>query len=382
MKEQCQILFVGDFYALNPTKIHLDDSVKTIINQSDLAVCNFEGPVNYLQSNATVKSGPAIAQSRESVEFLKNSGFNIFTLGNNHSMDFGEVCLRNTVVLFDINEILGVGDYQNAYRLLIKNINGLKIGFLSASHYEFGMTDSLNRQYGIAWINDPQIDRAIETNRDDVDYLFVLPHAGVENIDIPLPEWRLRYRHFIDIGADAVIASHPHVPQGMEIYNNKPILYSLGNFFFESMDDEDRRHNIAGYFTIRLMKDNQIDFTLGFLKRDGYNIQALDLEESQKEWYKLNSLISDENKYLKLIDNVSKRLWANCYKKSFYYGFRKPSLRYGILFNIKMLVKSILKRDDTPLLLNNLRCESHRWVIQRAMQNYIKHHDYQHNKNN
>lgn len=48
------------------------------------------------------------------------------------------------------------------------------------------------------------------------DYLIVFNHGGVEYMDVPLPEWRDVYRLWIEMGADAVIASHPHVPQGYE----------------------------------------------------------------------------------------------------------------------------------------------------------------------
>ena len=63
--------------------------------------------------------------------------------------------------------------------------------------------------------------------------LIVQVHAGVELLDVPIPEWRAKYRQLIDLGADVVIAHHPHVMQGIEEYKGKLICYSLGNFYFD-----------------------------------------------------------------------------------------------------------------------------------------------------
>ena len=77
------------------------------------------------------------------------------------------------------------------------------------------------------------VDEQIIKARKECDYLIVIPHAGLELFDLPLPELKSLYRHFIDMGADAVIGGHPHVPQCWEIYKEHPIVYSLGNFCFD-----------------------------------------------------------------------------------------------------------------------------------------------------
>lgn len=61
----------------------------------------------------------------------------------------------------------------------------------------------------------------------------MIAHAGLEDEDIPLPEWRERYRELIDVGCDVIIGGHTHMVQGCEIFKEKLICYSLGNFVFE-----------------------------------------------------------------------------------------------------------------------------------------------------
>ena len=80
----------------------------------------------------------------------------------------------------------------------------------------------------------PAVDEIIVDTKRECDFIFIYVHAGYENESYPLPELRTLYRHFINMGADGVFASHPHVPQPWENYKNKIIAYSLGNFCFDN----------------------------------------------------------------------------------------------------------------------------------------------------
>jgi poly-gamma-glutamate capsule biosynthesis protein CapA/YwtB (metallophosphatase superfamily) len=104
---------------------------------------------------------------------------------------------------------------------------------INACEANFGLIDGFNREEkaGYAWINDPRIDKTILRLRRECDILLVFSHAGLEHYWIPQKEWRARYRHFCDLGADVIIGSHPHVPQAYESHAGSLIFYSLGNFF-------------------------------------------------------------------------------------------------------------------------------------------------------
>ena len=114
--------------------------------------------------------------------------------------------------------ILGAGLLGEAYKLSIVEKAGLKIGLLSLVHKEFGALglDSKSSDFGVAWSNHPKVNQLILDSKQHCDLLFVLPHAGIEDVVVPLPEWRARYKEFIDLGADAVIATQPHTPQACE----------------------------------------------------------------------------------------------------------------------------------------------------------------------
>lgn len=91
---------------------------------------------------------------------------------------------------------------------------------LNACEAQYGEIDSEGREVkaGYAWISDPIIEKNIIKLRKDCDFVLVFSHAGLEHFPIPQKEWRTKYRHFCDLGADLVIGAHPHVPQGYENY--------------------------------------------------------------------------------------------------------------------------------------------------------------------
>ena len=76
--------------------------------------------------------------------------------------------------------------------------------------------------------------RYIRAAKASYDYVILFFHGGNEHNPLPSPATRERYRLFCDMGADAVVATHTHCPQGWEIYDGKPIVYSMGNFLFKS----------------------------------------------------------------------------------------------------------------------------------------------------
>jgi poly-gamma-glutamate synthesis protein (capsule biosynthesis protein) len=83
---------------------------------------------------------------------------------------------------------------------------------------------------GTAPLDMVRLKAAISNHRHPGALIIVQPHWGYERQALPNIQQRQQARAMLDAGADAVIGHHPHVPQSIEVYNNKPIVYSLGNF--------------------------------------------------------------------------------------------------------------------------------------------------------
>ena len=184
-------------------------------------------------------------------------------------------------------------------------------------------------------------------------------------MDVPLPEWRTIYRTFVDCGADAVIASHPHVPQGWEVYNGKPIYYSLGNFVFE----KNPPYTIPNWYNglvVQLIFDENAVTATHYNTLYNNNQVELDTTVERKEY--INSLeeyLSDYNAYMKRVDAVVSA-FTKKYEQWMLSGigaFKFQPFRWALLLQfLKFIGKN--KRND-EIFLHQLREESTRWTIQR-----------------
>ena len=153
----------------------------------------------------------------------------------------GFVCGSDTI--FCIDEFgfdrMGAGfDYEEVYRVKLLQINGLKIGLINLCEAQLGQFKEKGQKYGYAWIGDFDVDERIRMLRKEVDYLVLIPHAGLENYSVPLQQFRYLYHHWCDVGVDVIVGGHPHISQGIEQYGNSTIFYSLGNFFFTGFNGE------------------------------------------------------------------------------------------------------------------------------------------------
>ena len=240
--ERIKIFFAGDFCSKPSTEnISVSDELKSLIRSCDFKAINFEVPLKPHNIRLPAQRRERFFQHDDAPAFLRDLGFNLFSLANNHVFDCEEEGFRKTKSALG-DDAFGAGTYEEAYKVKVVEKNGIRIGFFALSFAAYkGVFDDVlcHEGFGCAYINDLRVNHDIVEAKKSVDYLFVMPHDGIEYIDVPTPETIARYRDFIDYGADGVIASHPHCPQGWETYKGKPIFYSLGNFFFNSKETVD-----------------------------------------------------------------------------------------------------------------------------------------------
>lgn len=365
--ELLNINIVGDFFSPKLNGLECSDALNEKLKHADLNVVNFEGPINTNKSVPICKSGPNISQDPDAPVFLKEHGFKLFSLANNHSMDYGEQALDATIDCLNEDCIVGAGFWDEAYKVKILEIKGKKIGFLAITQFEFGVLDDIafcENKKGAAWMGHPCVDKLIIDSKQQCDYLIVLPHAGLEHFTLPLPELRTLYRHFIDMGADAVIGGHPHVPQPWETYKNKPIVYSLGNFCFDEECDEPL-WNIGLMANLSLDEDDiclQIH-PLHFDKKQ----RIVDLVEDDNINLRLSEdlkLFSDQYAYAEAVNN-------HCLSMRSYYdmllemsGYSKFSIKHCLGYIKRKLLGKVPTTDNSHFI-NCVRCETHRWVLSR-----------------
>lgn len=216
----------------------LDGGFQSEISQADIFMANEEFPFSDRGAAAKDKQFTfRLPLSRVSI--MNDIGVDIVSLANNHSLDFGTDALADTCTALDKAGILYVGagpDMDRARQLQTMEAGGKTVGFLAASRvYPDPGWVAAGRKPGMVSGYDPTILlEEIEKAREICDYLVVYVHWGIERDEKPQEYQRALGKKLIDAGADLVIGSHPHVLQGIEYYNGKPICYSLGNFIFGS----------------------------------------------------------------------------------------------------------------------------------------------------
>ncbi|MBV8666080.1 MAG: CapA family protein [Burkholderiaceae bacterium] len=169
--------------------------------------------------------------------------FDAVSIANNHSGDFGRPAFAQMLGLLDsagIGRFGGGHDLSEAHTPLIVERKGLRIALLGYNEFMPRSFEADADAPGTAWSEDEQVAADIRRARSSYHADLVIPimHWGWENEMHANARQRQLAHLMIDSGADAVIGGHPHVTQDVEIYRGKPIVYSVGNFLIDALDNE------------------------------------------------------------------------------------------------------------------------------------------------
>ena len=265
-----KITFAGDLllkryetYIGNDAVDYAFADLKSVLSKSDFRMLNLETVYNNGTFLPITKSGPANFSMPEYVYALKSMNMDVVGLANNHTGDFGEECALYTMDLLDQNGIKYIGAGKNieeAYKPYIFQKDGKTVSVLAICENEFGIADT--NCVGAAGFSLGMATRKIREEKEENDYVVVFFHGGNEENPIPSPGKQELYRFFIDTGADAVIAMHTHCPQGYEIYKEKPIVYSMGNFFYPKPDETEDKIKTStaryGYMSTLTFEESKV----------------------------------------------------------------------------------------------------------------------------
>ena len=207
--------------------------VLPLLQSADLRIVNFECTLTG-EGTPVAKGGPNLSAAEKHLECLKTGGFEIASLANNHIFDYGPAGFQATCRTLDGLSVryFGAGmDLAEAQKPLTVELDGLRIGFCGFTEGH-DLSGAGENTPGVAPWRPEQVCLQIAELRKSCDLVFVVPHGGIEFSAWPAPYCIDAYRRIAEARPDAVIAHHPHVPQGMEFYRGVPIFYSLGNFLF------------------------------------------------------------------------------------------------------------------------------------------------------
>ena len=372
--KKVRILFAGDFCSRpSASCISVSDDFKNMVRSCDLRVVNFEVSLKP-EGSFSPQKVERLYQSDDVPQFLCDVGFNLFSIANNHIFDWGTPGFIKTKTALG-SACFGAGNYNEAYRVKEVELDGLKIGFLALTYAAYtGVFDDVVHHdgYGCAYINDLKVNHVILEAKKTVDYLFVLAHDGIEYCDVPMPETIARYRDFIDYGADGVIGTHPHCPQGWEVYKGRPIFYSLGNLFFNSKEDTsyrawNRPHWYEGLCVILEIENGIITYqTINVRNKDNVEMMIDDAASREAHNNCLLSYFADEEKYNKYLANILEQLNLQSIVDK---TFHPNNLKSSAIMLCKCIGKKLIKKDFTDdfKLLMLLRNETRLNALIRSL---------------
>jgi len=306
---------------------HILKEVRPILNRGDIVFANLEAP--FSERGKPLDRIPVFRLNPKSFEIVSTANINVVSLANNHMFDYGPDAFIDTLNILKTHKIYHFGaglSINEALEPSILTIKGLKFGFIGFREKE----DSFYDDNGVIT---PQIEKKlvidrIKTLRNQVDWLVLSLHFGWEYVFYPAPIDVARCHSFIDAGADLIIGHHPHYPQGLEIYRNKLIIYSLGNFIWDQ--------NFAGHTNSSYLLEIDI------LGKSIQNVIVIPFEMDRKYILKIRK---DEDN-LRFINDISVvfKQSKNLNKKWYFITRNKMIQNFLILKSIFKSKRNVLKK--------------------------------------
>lgn len=308
------IVVAGDVHLAHDrwAEIPLGEDLLSVVRSAAVSVANLEAPLEGRTS--LLKAGPVLSTGERTPTRLSSMGFDAVSLANNHIMDHGEKGLRRTIAACsDVGvRTFGAGPTESdALEAVTDSIDGTTVGVISLAEPEEGLLASDRPMVG--WIRKPGISRHVESVVASHDVTILIAHGGIEFTPIPPRSWRNLLRSFTETGLDAIVAHHPHNPQGWEIHDGVPIFYSVGNFLMhptrpgeswnyvvqlEITDDLSLAPSVyvnsVGRSSVGLMDESALDDYWGYLRHSS-NVLLDDRYETY--WQVIASDLSENEFY-------------------------------------------------------------------------------------
>ncbi len=216
-------------------KEFLDEKILDFLRTSDHVVANVECPLT--DSVVTSKMEIAHFGDPQAGTWFSKVGTDVWTLANNHVMDCGEAGMTDTIAAAHKNGAQTIGAGRNideASQYVSFDEEG-GVGIFSVTYRRGEFVRATEKSAGCLLLDEPErIRKVIEEIKSKHRWCVVVSHGGDEFSHLPMPYTRKLYKSFLEMGADVVVGHHPHVVQNYETVGDKLILYSLGNFVFDT----------------------------------------------------------------------------------------------------------------------------------------------------
>ena len=199
----------------------------------------------------------------EATRVLKNIHADIWSIGNNHTMDAGrEGVISTRKIAADLGcRTIGAGlnETEASQPVYLDEAGG--IGMFCVSYMNECIPATATEPGIFRWDDLDAIKRRIDEIKARCRWCIVVSHGGEEFTSLPSPYTRDRYLKFLELGADVVVGHHPHVPENYELFDDgKAIFYSLGNFIFDTNYQRVHLYTDVGVLLKLIFTEEKMDF--------------------------------------------------------------------------------------------------------------------------
>ena len=369
-----KIVVVGDtcFQNIKNSQFSIDQKILEIFNDSDIVLGNLEAPITN-SINATKHKAIVLKADSSCKNIL--SLFNVCSLANNHIMDYGSEGLAETIDFLKLLNITSFGANLNldrtVYPCLVEK-NDYRLLFIGLSKWQ----NATEKKAGTAPLDIRTFKRIISKQNLKETFVIVYAHWNYEFVDYPCPDDRKFAHKLIDLGADLIIGSHPHILHGYEKYKDKYIFYSLGNFIFNnnllvSKFQNDIRTNFSSILEIDLLKNKKIKFNIIPVETNANSVCLLEGDKKLNQLRRIEKLSAILGSHFKYRKNFY--IQASYMMKEFSAEFKnmisKKGWNYLLLRIFKVKKQDIKIKILSTLLSKNYVYTSYNNSIDKSFSN-------------
>lgn len=248
--------------------IFVFEKIKDYLNKFDILFGNLEGPLS--DEGKDQGSIYSFRMDPRSAKSLKEAGFDVLSVANNHMGDWGRVAMKDTFQNLKDAQIMPSGGGENkeeAYEIKSITVGDVKIAYLSFSEFGKGYLEAGESAPGIAIISGEKLRVGIEKAKEENDIVVVSFHFGEEYKTEPNNYQKTFAHNAIDYGADLVVGHHPHVVETIEEYKGKYIAYSLGNFIFDQNFSKETMEGLVLKVTVENKKITDVSYDKSIINK-------------------------------------------------------------------------------------------------------------------
>ena len=240
----------------------LSREVLDYLHSADHVCANVEGALIEAEDDGT-RGVFFHAMNPRATKVFKAMHADIWSIGNNHTMDAGaEGIVSTKKIAADLGCMTfgaGLNETEASEPVYLEEAGG--IGMFGVSYMAECIPATATEPGIFRWDDMEYIEKRIKEIKSKCRWCIVVSHGGEEFTSLPSPYTRDRYLTFLELGADVVVGHHPHVPENYELFDNgKAIFYSLGNFIFDTNYQRVHLYTDLGVLLKLSFTEDKMDF--------------------------------------------------------------------------------------------------------------------------